>query len=184
MMMANRRATWAGVRSSVSSVAVAGYQVFAAEPFSEAGNYLVNEAIPTRRASRFGNTNTPGKSSSPHDGGLRDLGDTFGRQEKNPFSDVYTLERQQVENGASSMSGNKKSILAVEEAKAVEEAYSVLSKRDKWLIIILISAAGLFSGLSSNIFFPALNQIAQVKAPNTQIHVIELSTDTMLSCRT
>lgn len=42
------------------------------------------------------------------------------------------------------------------------ELYHVFSHRMKWAIVILIGVAGLFSGLSSNIYFPALDAIAQV----------------------
>jgi hypothetical protein len=46
--------------------------------------------------------------------------------------------------------------------KAVEEPYHVYDKKQKWVLIIIIGIAGLFSGLSSNIYFPALDQIATV----------------------
>lgn len=40
--------------------------------------------------------------------------------------------------------------------------YHVFSKNEKWMVIVIIGAAGLFSGLSSNIYFPSLDAIAQV----------------------
>lgn len=43
-----------------------------------------------------------------------------------------------------------------------KEPYHVFSHRMKWTIVILIGVAGLFSGLSSNIYFPALDAIAHV----------------------
>ncbi|KAJ4364892.1 hypothetical protein N0V95_000538 [Ascochyta clinopodiicola] len=43
----------------------------------------------------------------------------------------------------------------------VEKPYHVFTPRQKWMVGALISAAGLFSGLSSNIYFPALDAIAQ-----------------------
>ena len=42
------------------------------------------------------------------------------------------------------------------------QPYHVYDKGQKWFIIIIIGAAGLFSGLSSNIFFPAMDEIATV----------------------
>lgn len=42
------------------------------------------------------------------------------------------------------------------------EPYHVFSHGKKWSIVILIGVAGLFSGLSSNIYFPALDAIAKV----------------------
>jgi hypothetical protein len=43
-----------------------------------------------------------------------------------------------------------------------KEPYHVFSNRMKWAVVILIGVAGLFSGLSSNIYFPALDAIAKV----------------------
>lgn len=45
---------------------------------------------------------------------------------------------------------------------APKEPYHVFSHGKKWSIVILIGVAGLFSGLSSNIYFPALDAIAKV----------------------
>ncbi|KAJ0367454.1 hypothetical protein COL154_003104 [Colletotrichum chrysophilum] len=39
--------------------------------------------------------------------------------------------------------------------------YHVFSKNEKWMVIVIIGVAGLFSGLSSNIYFPSLDAIAQ-----------------------
>lgn len=44
----------------------------------------------------------------------------------------------------------------------LKEPYHVFSHGKKWSIVILIGVAGLFSGLSSNIYFPALDAIAKV----------------------
>lgn len=43
-----------------------------------------------------------------------------------------------------------------------QERFHSFTKRQKWGVIIMIGAAGLFSGLSSNIYFPALDLIAAV----------------------
>lgn len=45
---------------------------------------------------------------------------------------------------------------------ADEGPYHVFGKSQKWLVVITIGMAGLFSGLSSNIYFPSLNAIAAV----------------------
>lgn len=45
------------------------------------------------------------------------------------------------------------------------EPYHVFGKRKKWFVVITIGVAGLFSGLSSNIYFPSLDAIAQVRQP-------------------
>lgn len=48
-----------------------------------------------------------------------------------------------------------------------KEPYHVFSHGKKWSIVILIGVAGLFSGLSSNIYFPALDAIAKVSLANS-----------------
>ncbi|KAF3025131.1 hypothetical protein E8E14_014676 [Neopestalotiopsis sp. 37M] len=42
-----------------------------------------------------------------------------------------------------------------------DEPYHVFTSRQRWFVVVIIGAAGLFSGLSSNIYFPALDAIAQ-----------------------
>ncbi|EFX05151.1 major facilitator superfamily transporter multidrug resistance [Grosmannia clavigera kw1407] len=42
-----------------------------------------------------------------------------------------------------------------------EQPYHLFSLKQKWSVVIIIGLAGLFSGLSSNIYFPSLNQISQ-----------------------
>jgi hypothetical protein len=46
-----------------------------------------------------------------------------------------------------------------------EKPYHVYTSGQKWIVVALISAAGLFSGLSSNIYFPSLEIIAKVELP-------------------
>lgn len=48
---------------------------------------------------------------------------------------------------------------------ADEGPYHIFGKKKKWLIVITIGMAGLFSGLSSNIYFPSLDAIAAVWQP-------------------
>ncbi|KAI1358925.1 MFS general substrate transporter [Xylaria arbuscula] len=43
-----------------------------------------------------------------------------------------------------------------------QECYHIFTPRQKWNMVFVIGAAGLFSGLSSNIYFPAVEQIAHV----------------------
>lgn len=46
------------------------------------------------------------------------------------------------------------------EPEPENQPYHVYDKGQKWFLIIIIGAAGLFSGLSSNIFFPSMDEIA------------------------
>lgn len=45
-----------------------------------------------------------------------------------------------------------------------ETPFHSFTKKEKWLVIVTVGVAGLFSGLSSNIYFPALDTIAKVSA--------------------
>ncbi|KAF6807943.1 major facilitator superfamily transporter [Colletotrichum sojae] len=45
--------------------------------------------------------------------------------------------------------------------QTTEPPYHVFTRRQKWFIIAIIGAAGLFSGLSSNIYFPSLDAISR-----------------------
>lgn len=44
-----------------------------------------------------------------------------------------------------------------------EQPFHILGKRQKWFLVGMIGMAGLFSGLSSNIYFPSLDAIARVR---------------------
>ena len=44
-----------------------------------------------------------------------------------------------------------------------EVPYHVFTNRKKWELVLIVSLAGLFSSLSSNIYFPALGAIAEVR---------------------
>jgi hypothetical protein len=44
------------------------------------------------------------------------------------------------------------------------QPYHVFSRSQKWLVVINIGIAGMFSGLSSNIYFPSLDAIARVSS--------------------
>ncbi|KAK0658025.1 major facilitator superfamily domain-containing protein [Cercophora newfieldiana] len=48
----------------------------------------------------------------------------------------------------------------IEDSDAKEEPYHVFTRRKKWQLVLIVSLAGLFSPLSSNIYFPALGAIA------------------------
>ncbi|KAK6209351.1 hypothetical protein LQW54_006338 [Pestalotiopsis sp. IQ-011] len=54
-----------------------------------------------------------------------------------------------------------KSLKDEPQTSKVEEPYHVFTSRQRWFVVVIIGAAGLFSGLSSNIYFPALDAIAK-----------------------
>ena len=42
-----------------------------------------------------------------------------------------------------------------------ERPYHIFTKRQRWFLVVVIGVAGMFSGLSSNIYFPSLDAIAR-----------------------
>jgi hypothetical protein len=48
-------------------------------------------------------------------------------------------------------------------SEGIDAPFHVFSNRMKWFVIIIIGVAGLFSGLSSNIYLPSLSAIAKVR---------------------
>lgn len=40
--------------------------------------------------------------------------------------------------------------------------YHIYSKRKKWALVLLVAAAGIFSPMTANIFFSAVNAVATV----------------------
>jgi hypothetical protein len=53
---------------------------------------------------------------------------------------------------------------AVDDQTATEAPYHVFTVRMKWQVVLIVSLAGLFSSLSSNIYFPAIPAIAAVSS--------------------
>lgn len=51
----------------------------------------------------------------------------------------------------------------VEQRPRSEQPFHIYNKRQKWFLVVIIGIAGLFSGLSSNIYFPSLDAIARVR---------------------
>ncbi|KAI8169871.1 Itaconate transport protein [Colletotrichum sp. SAR 10_70] len=74
-----------------------------------------------------------------------------GGNDRNPFDDANEVEEQDDEADD-------------------DEPYHVFPKRQKWLVIVIIATAGLFSGLSSNIYNPSLDAVAQdLKVSSSQV---------------
>ncbi|RDW57916.1 putative MFS multidrug transporter [Aspergillus mulundensis] len=59
-----------------------------------------------------------------------------------------------------------------------EPPYSIFDKRQKWLIIVIVSTAATFSGFASNIYFPALPTIANDL--NVSLELVNLTVTTYL----
>ncbi|KAJ4383124.1 hypothetical protein N0V85_008489 [Neurospora sp. IMI 360204] len=61
----------------------------------------------------------------------------------------------------------------INHSRPPEPPYHVFTKKEKWLVTAIIAVAGLFSPLSSNIYFPALGAIAN--AIHTDIALVSLT---------
>ncbi|KAL2880629.1 hypothetical protein SGCOL_004003 [Colletotrichum sp. CLE4] len=90
--------------------------------------------------------------NDPHGTGFRD-----------PFADQNSIERLSPSREAQNPFDDNSS---GDEGTAIQELepeppYHVFTKKQKWVVIVIIGVAGLFSGLSSNIYFPALDTIAR-----------------------
>ncbi|KAF7957651.1 hypothetical protein EAE96_003225 [Botrytis aclada] len=64
-------------------------------------------------------------------------------ESRNPFADAFRVDPPWLEK------------------LPAEEPYHIFSPKQKWALVIIIGVAGLFSGLSSNIFFPSLDAISK-----------------------
>ncbi|KAH6626201.1 major facilitator superfamily transporter [Chaetomium sp. MPI-SDFR-AT-0129] len=163
---ASRRLTTidlSGVRNSLYVAAAAGVQLISVDPHYDLERYHNDVPIPTRqsRASHlpqggyyqpsWQNQDEDGSPTIPPDGGLTELKGEQQQIPPNPFDDdVYRVGSPATVEQKPTPPGPKP-----------EEAYHVFSKGRKKLLIGIIGVAGLFSGLSSNIYFPSLDAIAR-----------------------
>ncbi|KAK1752786.1 major facilitator superfamily domain-containing protein [Echria macrotheca] len=76
-------------------------------------------------------------------------------------------------SGESDTDTERAEVATPDEKTPAEQPYHVFSRRKKWELVLIVSLAGLFSPLSSNIYFPALGAIA--KATSTSIALVSLT---------
>ncbi|KAK1622765.1 major facilitator superfamily transporter [Colletotrichum phormii] len=84
------------------------------------------------------------RSKSFEDAQYNQYDEGRGGQDRNPFDDSNEVGDQQDNDNDDN-----------------DEPFSVFPKRQKWSILIIIASAGLFSGLSSNIYNPSLDAISR-----------------------
>ncbi|OHW97730.1 major facilitator superfamily transporter [Colletotrichum incanum] len=84
------------------------------------------------------------RSKSFEDAQFNRYDEARGGQDRNPFDDSNEVGDQYEEGEDEN-----------------DEPFSVYSRKQKWLIIVIIGLAGLFSGLSSNIYNPSLDAISR-----------------------
>lgn len=68
-------------------------------------------------------------------------------------ADTKTLDDDEPQN----------TVTRISEKPLTEPPYHVFTRKEKWALVYIVSLAGLFSPLSSNIYFPALGAIADVR---------------------
>ncbi|KAK1981553.1 major facilitator superfamily transporter [Colletotrichum cereale] len=92
------------------------------------------------------------QNKSFEDPGFNQYDEARGGRDRNPFDDANEVENQHQDDNEN------------------EEPFSIYSKKQKWMIIVIIGLAGLFSGLSSNIYNPSLDAISrELKVSPSQV---------------
>ncbi|KJZ71281.1 hypothetical protein HIM_09354 [Hirsutella minnesotensis 3608] len=87
--------------------------------------------------------------------------DSWMSSEDNYWPPVQRFATKDEDPFAESDSFPAEKVKSVPSLAAPEKPFHVFNKRQKWVVIAIIGVAGLFSGLSSNIYFPALDSIAK-----------------------
>lgn len=97
-----------------------------------------------------------------------------------PFDDAFAVPADRDEDRLDPF--HHSHVVAPEAARVPEarQPYHVFSQKRKWFLIIIIGIAGMFSGLSSNIYFPSLDAIARVGCPPIQVPVHIVTSDSSL----
>lgn len=88
-----------------------------------------------------------------------------------PSSSSTEVDEKFEAGGRSDKASATASVTEIEDinnSRPPEPPYHVFTKKEKWLVTVIIAVAGLFSPLSSNIYFPALGAIANVSQKHPQ----------------
>lgn len=145
------RGVYLGPGSTVSSVVFESNRNSDFDP--EWGRFDDNASITTRLSKAEEQRRT--FSQAPN--GFRSFSP---RSPANPF---LSLEEAQAEaERPNDNSGSPDSVAEPAQRPASEQPFHIFNKKQKWFVVIIIGVAGLFSGLSSNIYFPSLDAIARV----------------------
>ncbi|EJT79979.1 hypothetical protein GGTG_05061 [Gaeumannomyces tritici R3-111a-1] len=102
-----------------------------------------------------------------------------------PFDDAFSVEPER--GGDHEYMSEKRNPFADENAEGLEgrrsvnpppeaeEPYHIFSTRQKWLVVVIIGVTGMFSGLSSNIYFPALDSVAKATTQDLNVSLNDVS---------
>lgn len=74
----------------------------------------------------------------------------------------YTDEEDIADTKMAEYDESKATWTRISEKPLPDPPYHVFTRKEKWALVYIVSLAGLFSPLSSNIYFPALRAIAEV----------------------
>lgn len=175
-LRASRRLTTidlSGVRSSLYATAAAGVQLISVDPQYDPERYHDDVPAPTRQSraihSPQGGHYQPSwqtQHASPTVPPVGGLKEEQRQIPPNPFDDVYRAGSPADEKQNPFSDDNAVLSATVGQGPTPpgpqpEEAYHVFSTSRKRLLIGIVGVAGLFSGLSSNIYFPSLDAIAR-----------------------
>lgn len=169
---------WRDARTSVHAAAGIGFKFLAPSPQFNPEVLLDDDDSMRTRASinRRGNNNSVNPRSfsrtqeslqqarhsiqqsipeNPFDDGSEGL-----QKNENPFNDTTYAVHDAGSNDEQAPSAPS---TQTPQSTPPEEPYHVFGPKQKWFVVITIGMAGLFSGLSSNIYFPSLDAIAKVR---------------------
>jgi hypothetical protein len=90
----------------------------------------------------------------------------------NPFLSPEDPEVEVEQPVAHPGTGTEDNIHHGDQRPRSEQPFHIFTKRQKWFLVVMIGMAGLFSGLSSNIYFPSLDAIAKVSTGLSTFHVL------------
>ncbi|KAK2016235.1 major facilitator superfamily transporter [Colletotrichum eremochloae] len=159
-----------GVLGSLTTASAAAYNFFAHDFEDVPDRYRDENAYPTR-LSRAGSSIRLGQARGRNNYPLKPRAirkrtwqkDENGELRKNSFEDPQFNPYDEARGGQDRNpfdDSNKVEDQYSEDSKS-EEPFSIYSKKQKWVIIVIIGLAGLFSGLSSSIYNPSLDAIAR-----------------------
>ncbi|KAL1878185.1 hypothetical protein Daus18300_002102 [Diaporthe australafricana] len=140
-----------GQGSTVSSVAYGANQHPRYDP--EWGRFDDNESSRTRISKFEEQRRTTFSLAS------RSIRTNSSQSFANPFISPEEAEEERAVGGADASTPG--GVLEAERPRS-EQPFHIFSKKQKWVVVVIIGIAGLFSGLSSNIYFPSLDAIARV----------------------
>ncbi|KAE9578225.1 hypothetical protein CGMCC3_g5845 [Colletotrichum fructicola] len=169
---ASPRTLQQGIRRSISAAASGGLHLLTSETDLNQGREHDEHISPTRVSVR---DRMSLQSRSPGSSSLSDLDPFFDRamslpsirerdsdndsQFRNPFADTNSVADTQADDARNPFDDSSAEDTLQEQP--LEPPYHIFTKRQKWFVIVIIGTAGLFSGLSSNIYFPSLDAISR-----------------------